>query len=42
MCDHEIVVPAGASDRIQELHMLILHAWVEGIERELFPEKSRG
>lgn len=33
--DHEITVPGETSDRIQELHMLILHAWCEGIEREL-------
>lgn len=35
-CDHEIIVPGDASDRIQELHMLILHAWVEAVERALF------
>lgn len=35
-CDHEIIVPGGTSDRVQELHMLILHAWVESIERALF------
>jgi len=34
-CDHEWVVPGDTSDRIQELHMLILHAVVEGIERGL-------
>jgi D-sedoheptulose 7-phosphate isomerase len=37
ICDHVIVVPGKSSDRIQELHMLILHAWVEGIERIMFP-----
>lgn len=35
LCDVAIVVPGATSDRIQELHMLILHAWVEGIERAL-------
>ncbi len=35
LCDEAIVVPGETSDRIQELHMLILHAWVEGIERAL-------
>jgi len=35
LCDSTIVVPGTTSDRIQELHMLILHAWVEGIERAL-------
>lgn len=37
-CDLEIVVPGATSDRIQELHMLILHALVEGVEASLFPE----
>ena len=32
-CLHEIIVPGATSDRIQELHMLILHAWCEGIEK---------
>ena len=36
-CDHELVVPGDGSDRIQELHMLILHTLVEGVERTLFP-----
>ncbi len=35
-CDHEIIVPGEGSDRIQELHMLILHAWVGAIEASLF------
>ena len=35
MCDHEIIVPGQTSDRIQELHMLILHAWCESIEQQL-------
>lgn len=30
--DHELIVPGETSDRIQELHMLILHALVEAIE----------
>ncbi|MBX3409125.1 MAG: SIS domain-containing protein [Phycisphaeraceae bacterium] len=34
-CTHEIIVPGATSDRIQELHMLILHAWVEAIEAAL-------
>lgn len=34
-CDLEIVVPGETSDRIQELHMLILHAVVEGVEATL-------
>lgn len=35
--DHPILVPGDTADRIQELHMLILHALVEGVERLLFP-----
>lgn len=38
MCDKEFVTPGVTSDRIQEIHMLILHVLIEGIERELFPE----
>jgi D-sedoheptulose 7-phosphate isomerase len=33
---HEVIVPAEASERIQELHMLILHELVAGVERILF------
>ncbi len=32
LCEIAIVVPGETSDRIQELHMLILHAWVEAVE----------
>ena len=34
-CTHAIIVPGSTSDRIQELHMLILHIWVETIEAGL-------
>ena len=37
MCDYEFIVPAKTADRIQEVHMLILHVIIEGIERILFP-----
>ncbi len=33
---HALLVPGAGSDRIQELHMLVLHAWVEGLERVMF------
>jgi D-sedoheptulose 7-phosphate isomerase len=36
--DIDIHVAGETSDRIQELHMLILHMMVEGIERCLFPD----
>jgi D-sedoheptulose 7-phosphate isomerase len=31
-CDYELIVPGEHADRIQELHMLVLHVLVEGIE----------
>ncbi|MCE7974756.1 MAG: SIS domain-containing protein [Leptolyngbya sp. PLA1] len=35
VCDVELIVPGDTSDRIQELHMLLLHWFVEAIEQEL-------
>lgn len=40
-CDYEFIVPAKTADRIQEIHMVILHILVEGIERVLFPENYK-
>jgi len=37
-CDIEFVVPEKTSDRIQEIHMMILHIIIEGVERSMFPE----
>jgi D-sedoheptulose 7-phosphate isomerase len=37
VCGQEWICPGALADRIQELHMLILHMVIEGIERELFP-----
>lgn len=37
-CDFELIVPGETTDRIQEVHMLILHSIIEEVERELFPE----
>ncbi len=36
--DLAIVVPAETSDRIQEMHIKIIHTAIECVERELFPE----
>ena len=36
--DWEIIVSAESTDRIQEIHMLVLHILIEGVERCLFPE----
>ena len=35
LADLAIVVPGSTSDRIQELHMVILHTLVEGVESRL-------
>lgn len=36
--NYEWIIPAKNSDRIQEIHMLILHSIIEAVERILFPE----
>jgi len=36
--DTEIIIGGKTSDRIQEIHMFILHVVVEGTERILFPD----
>jgi D-sedoheptulose 7-phosphate isomerase len=38
IADHAIVIPATTSDRIQEMHIKIIHTVIETVERELFPE----
>lgn len=35
VCEHELLVPGETPDRIQELHMLILHTLIECVEHEL-------
>lgn len=37
-CDYEFIIPGETSDRIQEIHMAILHIIIEGVERIMFPE----
>ncbi|MCI6151807.1 D-sedoheptulose 7-phosphate isomerase [Fusobacterium perfoetens] len=37
-CDYEFIIPGNTSDRIQEIHMMILHIIIEGVERIMFPE----
>lgn len=34
-CTHEIIAPGATSDRIQEIHMLVLHILVEALEAEM-------
>lgn len=38
LADVAIVVPAETSDRIQEMHIKLIHTVIETVERELFPE----
>jgi D-sedoheptulose 7-phosphate isomerase len=41
VADIAIVVPGNTSDRIQELHIKIIHIVIESVERQLFPENYR-
>lgn len=36
--DVELIVPSQTTERIQEIHMLVLHLIIEAVEREMFPE----
>ena len=38
LVDIPLIVPSQISDRIQEIHIKIIHIFIEGIERNLFPE----
>ncbi len=38
LCDIAIIVPGATSDRIQELHIKIIHIVIETVEREMFPD----
>ncbi|MBX2987307.1 MAG: D-sedoheptulose 7-phosphate isomerase [Bdellovibrionaceae bacterium] len=38
LCDLALIVPGGSSDRIQEIHIKIVHIVIESVERQLFPE----
>lgn len=38
MVDVPLIVPCPITDRIQEVHIKCIHIFIEGIERQLFPE----
>ncbi len=38
LCDIPIIVPGKTTDRIQELHIKVIHIAIECTERKLFPE----
>ena len=41
LADLSIVIPAQTSDRIQEMHIKLIHMVIECVERDLFPEHYR-
>ncbi|MCB9025601.1 MAG: D-sedoheptulose 7-phosphate isomerase [Bdellovibrionaceae bacterium] len=41
LVDLAIVIPGKTADRIQEMHIKLLHTVIETVERELFPENYR-
>ena len=38
LVDQSVIVPGSTTDRIQELHIKVIHLTIESIERDLFPE----
>jgi D-sedoheptulose 7-phosphate isomerase len=38
LCTHALIVPADATERIQEAHITVIHLLCELVERTLFPE----
>lgn len=38
MCAHEIIVPSDNTARIQEVHTLVLHQWLEAIDATSWPD----
>lgn len=41
LSDLSIIVPGETSDRIQEIHIKIVHIVIETVERQLFPENYK-
>jgi D-sedoheptulose 7-phosphate isomerase len=40
--DEEIIIKSKDTERIQEVHMIVLHILIESVERRLFPENYAG
>ncbi len=38
LCDIFLIAPGDTADRIQEIHMKVLHILIENVERLMFPE----
>lgn len=41
MVDVAIIIPCPITDRIQEVHIKCIHIFIEGIERQIFPENYK-
>ena len=41
-CDHELLVPAESSERVQEIHTIILHTLIDCVENLLYPSNGAG
>jgi D-sedoheptulose 7-phosphate isomerase len=40
LCDEVLIAPSGATERIQEAHITVIHLWCELLERMLFTESA--
>ncbi len=40
-CDICLIAPGNTADRIQEIHIKVLHILIENVERSMFPENYR-
>ena len=38
LVDVPVIVPTDSTERIQEIHIKVIHSVIEGMERQLFPE----
>lgn len=41
LCDFELIVPAENTARIQEVHTLILHSWLDAVDAEFSAPPAR-
>lgn len=39
--DFPLIIESSTSDRVQEMHILLIHTFIEGIERSIFPENYK-
>ena len=40
-CDYELIIPSQNTARIQEVHTLVLHSWLDHIDREFDPATTQ-